>query len=311
MMKLEDIKIGQKVWVVANWAHTPISGTVESIKYIGPSEPYAKVCWDSHFGTSGVLLDELYASLEDLQKEEKAKQDAADERITMKLAGVEVINGLHFNDIKEETKWFIENSRFNGKFNKKFKNKESRNKKLICMGLVLYECAVISLFWKLKSAFGIILFSSMTTMVLFLFVFVAFEELVNISLFSARKMLNEDFCKKLDNIQENDYDSLFCLLDDIINDYKYSCCNAESNACYSSILIFRDVIRDMRILINLQDNILNFTFDGIFAKFDYTSLDADVKCESLYSYQGVIKNAKIKEKMLVFTNNGLFLKEPY
>lgn len=77
MMKLEDIKIGQKVWVVANWAHTPISGTVESIKYIGPSEPYAKVCWDSHFGTSGVLLDELYASLEDLQKEEKAKQNAA------------------------------------------------------------------------------------------------------------------------------------------------------------------------------------------------------------------------------------------
>lgn len=81
MMKLDDIKIGMKIWRMGHWSSLPESGTVKAIKYTEVTKqhpkvmPYAEVDWDECGGTSGAMLDEIYPSYEELKIGEKARED--------------------------------------------------------------------------------------------------------------------------------------------------------------------------------------------------------------------------------------------
>ena len=94
MMKLEDIKIGMKIWRIGHWSSLPESGTVKAIKYTEVSKmhpepvPYAEVDWDKCGGTSGAKLDEIYPSYEELQIGEKAREDEAVAKIKAEVHDV-------------------------------------------------------------------------------------------------------------------------------------------------------------------------------------------------------------------------------
>lgn len=93
MMKLEDIKIGMKIWRIGHWSSLPESGTVKAIKYTEISKmhpepvPYVEVDWDN-CGTSGAKLDEIYPSYEELQIGEKAREDKAVAKIKSEVHDV-------------------------------------------------------------------------------------------------------------------------------------------------------------------------------------------------------------------------------
>lgn len=93
MMKLEDIKIGMKIWKIGHWSSLPESGTVKAIKYTEISKmhpepvPYVEVDWDN-CGTSGAKLDEIYPSYEELQIGEKAREDEAVAKIKAEVHDV-------------------------------------------------------------------------------------------------------------------------------------------------------------------------------------------------------------------------------
>ena len=93
MMKLEDIKIGMKIWQIGHWSSLPESGTVKAIKYTEVSKmhpepvPYVEVDWDN-CGTSGAKLDEIYPSYEELQIDEKAREDKAVAKIKSEVHDV-------------------------------------------------------------------------------------------------------------------------------------------------------------------------------------------------------------------------------
>lgn len=93
MMKLEDIKIGMKIWKIGHWSSLPESGTVKAIKYTEISKihpepvPYVEVDWDN-CGTSGAKLDEIYPSYEELQIGEKAREDKAVAKIKSEVHDV-------------------------------------------------------------------------------------------------------------------------------------------------------------------------------------------------------------------------------
>lgn len=93
MMKLEDIKIGMKIWKIGHWSSLPESGTVKAIKYTEISKmhpepvPYVEVDWDN-CGTSGAKLDEIYPSYEELQIGEKAREDEAVAKIKSEVHDV-------------------------------------------------------------------------------------------------------------------------------------------------------------------------------------------------------------------------------
>lgn len=93
MMKLEDIKIGMKIWKIGHWSSLPESGTVKAIKYTEISKmhpepvPYVEVDWDN-CGTSGAKLDEIYPSYEELQIGEKAREDKAVAKIKAEVHDV-------------------------------------------------------------------------------------------------------------------------------------------------------------------------------------------------------------------------------
>lgn len=93
MMKLEDIKIGMKIWMIGHWSDLPTSGTVKAIKYTEISKmhpepvPYVEVDWDN-CGTSGAKLDEIYPSYEELQIGEKAREDEAVAKIKAEVHDV-------------------------------------------------------------------------------------------------------------------------------------------------------------------------------------------------------------------------------
>lgn len=91
MMKLEDVKIGMKIWTMGHWTNCPESGTVTGIGYTGQSkkkgEPYAIVDWDN-IGTSGALLSDSYPSLEALQRGEKKREDKAVAEMKSKIHDV-------------------------------------------------------------------------------------------------------------------------------------------------------------------------------------------------------------------------------
>ena len=92
-MKLEDIKIGMKIWRIGHWSSLPESGTVKAIKYTEISKmhpepvPYVEVDWDN-CGTSGAKLDEIYPSYEELQIGEKAREDKAVAKIKSEVHDV-------------------------------------------------------------------------------------------------------------------------------------------------------------------------------------------------------------------------------
>lgn len=94
MMKLEDIKIGMKIWQIGHWSNLPESGTVKAIKYTEVSKmhpepvPYVEVDWDECGGTSGAKLDEIYPSYEELQIGEKAREDKAVAKIKSEVHDV-------------------------------------------------------------------------------------------------------------------------------------------------------------------------------------------------------------------------------
>lgn len=94
MMKLEDIKIGMKIWQIGHWSNLPESGTVKAIKYTEVSKmhpepvPYVEVDWDECGGTSGAKLDEIYPSYEELQLGEKAREDKAVAKIKSEVHDV-------------------------------------------------------------------------------------------------------------------------------------------------------------------------------------------------------------------------------
>jgi len=93
-MKLEDIKIGMKIWQIGHWSNLPESGTVKAIKYTEVSKmhpepvPYVEVDWDECGGTSGAKLDEIYPSYEELQIGEKAREDKAVAKIKSEVHDV-------------------------------------------------------------------------------------------------------------------------------------------------------------------------------------------------------------------------------
>ena len=93
MMKLEDIKIGMKIWQIGHWSSLPESGTVKAIKYTEVSKihpepvPYVEVKWDNR-GISGAILDEIYPSYEELQIGEKAREDKAVAKIKSEVHDV-------------------------------------------------------------------------------------------------------------------------------------------------------------------------------------------------------------------------------
>lgn len=93
MMKLKDIKIGMKIWMIGHWSDLPTSGTVKAIKYTEISKmhpepvPYVEVDWDN-CGTSGAKLDEIYPSYEELQIGEKAREDKAVAKIKSEVHNV-------------------------------------------------------------------------------------------------------------------------------------------------------------------------------------------------------------------------------
>lgn len=93
MMKLKDIKIGMKIWMIGHWSDLPTSGTVKAIKYTEISKmhpepvPYVEVDWDN-CGTSGAKLDEIYPSYEELQIGEKAREDKAVAKIKSEVHDV-------------------------------------------------------------------------------------------------------------------------------------------------------------------------------------------------------------------------------
>ena len=94
MMKLEDIKIGMKIWKIGHWSSLTESGTVKAIKYTEVSKihpepiPYVEVDWDECGGTSGAILDEIYPSYEELQLGEKAREDKAVAKIKSEVHDV-------------------------------------------------------------------------------------------------------------------------------------------------------------------------------------------------------------------------------
>lgn len=94
MMKLEDIKIGMKIWQIGHWSNLPESGTVKAIKYTEVSKmhpepvPYVEVDWDECGGTSGAKLDEIYPSYEELQIGEKARENKAVAKIKSEVHDV-------------------------------------------------------------------------------------------------------------------------------------------------------------------------------------------------------------------------------
>lgn len=93
MMKLEDIKIGMKIWQIGHWSSLPESGTVKAIKYTEVSKihpepvPYVEVDWDN-CGTSGAKLADIYPSYEELQIGEKAREDKAVAKIKSEVHDV-------------------------------------------------------------------------------------------------------------------------------------------------------------------------------------------------------------------------------
>lgn len=91
MMKLEDIKIGMKIWTMGHWTNLPESGTVTGIGYTGQSkkngEPYAMIDWDN-IGSSGALLSDIYPSLKALQQGEKERMDKAVTEMKSKIHDV-------------------------------------------------------------------------------------------------------------------------------------------------------------------------------------------------------------------------------
>lgn len=91
MMKLEDIKIGMKIWTMGHWSNLPESGIVTGIGYTGQSEkngePYAMIDWDS-IGSSGALLSNIYPSLEALKQGEKEREDKAVTEMKAKIHDV-------------------------------------------------------------------------------------------------------------------------------------------------------------------------------------------------------------------------------
>lgn len=93
MMKLKDIKIGMKIWMIGHWSDLPTSGTVKAIKYTEISKihpepvPYVEVDWDN-YGTSGAKLADIYPSYEELQIGEKAREDKAVAKIKSEVHDV-------------------------------------------------------------------------------------------------------------------------------------------------------------------------------------------------------------------------------
>lgn len=102
MMKLEDIKIGMKIWQIGHWSSLPESGTVKAIKYTEVSKihpepvPYVEVKWDNR-GTSGAILDEIYPSYEELQIGEKAREDKAVAEIKSEVHNVKDLVVFMYN----------------------------------------------------------------------------------------------------------------------------------------------------------------------------------------------------------------------
>lgn len=87
MMKLEDVKIGMKIWTIGHWSNLPESGTVTGIEYTKDGEPYATIDWDN-IGSSGALFSNIYLSLETLQQGEKEREDKAVAEMKAKIHDV-------------------------------------------------------------------------------------------------------------------------------------------------------------------------------------------------------------------------------
>ena len=102
MIRVEDVKVGMKIWEVGTWSAIPHSGTVKALKYteVSPQHPepvpYVEVNWDD-LGTSGTLLSDAYLSLEDLKAGEKAREDKAVADIKAKVHDVKDLVTFMYN----------------------------------------------------------------------------------------------------------------------------------------------------------------------------------------------------------------------
>lgn len=97
-MKLEDAKVGMKVWVRHYKNRPPESGTIIEINPVeviagpfGPPEawPSVEIKWDKIGGTSNILLSNVYLSIEELQQGEKKQEDKKVVKIKTKIHNVE------------------------------------------------------------------------------------------------------------------------------------------------------------------------------------------------------------------------------
>lgn len=95
MMKLEDIKIGMRIWTKNYWNRliTHESGTVTGIKYTSDGEPYAMVDWDN-INASGALLSDIYPSLETLQQDEKERKERENKAVAEIKAKIHNVKDL-------------------------------------------------------------------------------------------------------------------------------------------------------------------------------------------------------------------------
>lgn len=97
---MKNVKVGDDVWFENTWVNGPVNGTVIELKETelpnSKTAPYAEVNWKDG-GTSGVLLENLFATKEELTAFIRARNTKKIQEIKNSLTDVNALVTYMFN----------------------------------------------------------------------------------------------------------------------------------------------------------------------------------------------------------------------
>lgn len=97
---MKNVKVGDDVWFENKWVNGPVNGTVIELKETelpnSKTAPYAEVNWKNG-GTSGVLLENLFATKEELVAFISARNTEKIQKIKNSLTDVNALVTYMFN----------------------------------------------------------------------------------------------------------------------------------------------------------------------------------------------------------------------
>lgn len=97
---MKNVKVGDDVWFENKWVNGPVNGTVIELKETelpnSKTAPYAEINWKNG-GTSGVLLENLFATKEELTAFIRARNTKKIQEIKNSLTDVNALVTYMFN----------------------------------------------------------------------------------------------------------------------------------------------------------------------------------------------------------------------